>query len=275
MPLTPVTYKDLPVRIILALTGAFIFTVYGEKENSLELLLLPEFYPAFLTSLVIALVVIHYIYFANTVLNVKYDWQGATVQRLLLQLLFALIVPSLLAFSMATIYFRYNKVDLRNTFYITHEFPFIVLLLTLLNAYYIGYYFLVKWQRAHRQLLSMESSVLQDRKDILIVSRGNKNLPITISEISCVFRENEANFLQMIDGERYFLTGTLDDVFQRLDGCSFFRVNRQLIINRKILLGYKNDINGKIALELSVKVPEPPIVSQKRAKGFREWVGNF
>lgn len=275
MPSTIVRYKDLPIRIILSITGALIFTIYGEKESTLELLLLPEFYPAFVISLVIASVVIHYVYAANTLLNRSYDWQKVPLQRALLQLLVSLAIPALIAFGMAVAYFHYHNVDIRKTFYLTHEFPFIVLLLALLNAYYICYYFLVKWQRTHTAMVNLEKSSLAptvaEKGDTFLVSRGNRNIPVLISDIACIYRTGDANYLLTHEGEKYFLSGTMDDAGQKLDR-QFFRVNRQLIINRSVLVSYKNDSFGKIALQLSVEVPEPAIVSQKRAKGFREWV---
>ena len=53
---------------------------------------------------------------------------------------------------------------------------------------------------------------------------------------------------------------------------SFFRANRQIIVSRNACKAYENIENGKISIDLSVDVKFPVIVSQKRAKAFRNWI---
>jgi len=270
----PLKYNDLHLRIIGSVIGAHIFTVYGEPESSLEWFFKKDYYPAFALSLFIAFILTSYIHYLTTRLDRKYDWQHHTIKRVLLQLLFGVAVPALFAFLVTGLYLRVRDVNILKTTYISHDFQYLQLLLILINAYYLAHFLYLRWQQAEQKAVSLP--VTEEKAtppQMITVSRGSKNFPIAINDIAVIYRQDEVNYLRTFDAEKYFLPYTLDDLIQQLDQ-SFFRVNRQVIISRRALASYKNLDYGKIQLRLiDIDYQEPVVVSQKRAKGFREWVG--
>ena len=267
----PVAYKDRYIRITACIIGAHIFTIYGEPESSLEWLLKRDYYPAFLISLFIALAVTSYIRWITRKLDTKYDWQQATTSRLLVQPLIGLLFPALLAFAITWLYLRANGINILATSYVTHDFQFLMLMLAIVNAYYVTYFFYIRWQQAESMLQHKGLTETLSSHDYFMVSQGTKNVPLELAVIACVYRDDDANYLLTLIGERYFVPGTLDDAMQKLDK-SFFRANRQLIISRTVLVSYKNIEYGKLQLTLSVVVPDDGVISQKRAKSFKDWV---
>ena len=79
-------------------------------------------------------------------------------------------------------------------------------------------------------------------------------------------------YLKTDTGENYVTTYALDDLYGLLDPTFFFRANRQMIINKSACKSYNSLEYGKISLELDPSFKEPVVVSQKRAKAFREWI---
>ena len=264
-----VAYKDKYIRLFACIIGAHVFTVYGEPESSLEWLLKRDYYPAFLISLLIAFAVTAYIRWINRKLDRKYDWQHHTTSRLLLQPLLGLLLPALLAFGFTWFYLRMRGVNILATSYVTHDFQFLLLMLAVVNAYYITYFFYVRWQNAER-MLTRTMIPTDNPTGYFVVSQGTKTVPVELTAIACIYRDDDANYLITFDQERFFIPGTLDDAMQKLDK-NFFRVNRQLIIARKTLVSYKNIEFGKMQLTLSIDVPDDRVVSQKRAKSFKDW----
>ena len=52
----------------------------------------------------------------------------------------------------------------------------------------------------------------------------------------------------------------------------FFRINRQMLVNRNAIVSFESYFNRKIILELRLKFSEKPIVSRLKVTGFKEWL---
>lgn len=271
----PIRYHDLYVRIAASVIGAHIVVIFGEPLSTFEILLKSYYYPAFAISFVIAFLLITYVWWVSTFLNRKYDWEHYPLSRTLLQMLLGMVVPAFLAFFQAWFYLRLRGVNILKTTYVSHDFQYILLMLVILNAYYIAYYFFIRWKQAANALDNIKTTpdkdVLINDRDYFIVSQGAKSVPVRLGDICFIYRKEDANLLQTFDGETFFISQPLDDVQQQLTR-DFFRVNRQLIITRRSIVNYKATDFGKIELILRPAFYEQAIVSQKRAKSFREWV---
>lgn len=270
----PVRYRDLYVRLIAAIAAAFIVTIFGEHKSLFELLTMPLFYLGFLVSLAIALVLISYIYWVTVQLDRRYPWEQQALVRTLLQLLLGLLVPALLDFFQAWLFMRSYDVNILETTYVSHDFQYILLMLAIINIYYFGFYFYLRWRQAEqwtRRLHQEPPANANTSAEVFMVSRGSLSIPLPFDDIAYVFREAEVNFLMTFCGERFFTGRTLDDIAQELD-MRFYRINRQMVVHRKAILHFKPAEFGKLYLELSPSFAEPVVVSQKRAKSFREWI---
>jgi hypothetical protein len=80
-------------------------------------------------------------------------------------------------------------------------------------------------------------------------------------------------YLKTTTPETFVTTYALDDLFGLLDEADFFRANRQMIIQRTACKSYSSLEHGKILVELEPPAKEPVVVSQKRARAFRDWIG--
>lgn len=272
----PIRYHDLYVRIAASVIGAHIVVIFGEPLSTFEILLKSYYYPAFAISFVIAFLLITYVWWVSTFLNRKYDWEHYPLSRTLLQTLLGMVVPAFLAFFQAWFYLRIRGVNILKTTYVSHDFQYILLMLVILNAYYIAYYFFIRWKQAANALdtikiPNVKEEALIDDRDYFIVSQGAKSVPVRLEDICFIYRKEDANLLQTFNGETFFISQPLDDIQQQLSK-DFFRVNRQLIVTRRSIVNYKATDFGKIELVLRPAFYEPAIVSQKRAKSFREWV---
>lgn len=270
-----IKYNDLLFRIIISLIAAHIIVAFGATQSFFQLLINWKYYRSLLPSAVIAFLLISEVYLATVKLDKRFDWRERTVQRIGLQLLLALIIPAITAFLLATVYFAafgYNI--LRNTYYLEFDFPVIVILLLLLNIYYLAFYFFRRWQLAEQEkALETIQQTAEKQKSVFMVHKGNKGVPIALDNICYFYHEGGLNFLRTFEKEDFLITQPLDEVQKQLPDKQFFRVNRQMIVNYLSCRHFELLQYGRLELILDPKPKEPVIVSQRRTRAFKEWIG--
>lgn len=271
-----VAYKDLYLRLLACLIGSHIIVVYGETKSTFAILLTPAYYYAVLGSFIIAFSLFSVMRQICKWLDKKFDWVEHTVIRIGLQLFLGVILPSLLAFLMAALYFAIRGRNILQTSYLRYDFHFIVLQLVLINFYYVSYYFYVRWLQAERIIKTLGKQLSNDIaasvRETFQVSKGAKSLLLPIEDIAYCYREGENNYLRTVNGEDFFIELALDEVQQKLPQQDFFRVNRQMIAQRRTLKGYELLSYGKLKADLWPPYKEEVVVSQKRAVAFKNWM---
>lgn len=271
-------YHDFYFRVIIALLAAHLIIAFGEKETFFQLLVMPAYYWSLLPSFIIAFLLVNFVNLVTVRLDKRHDWIQEPVIRAALQLTLALLLPAVLAFLLASAYFWAFGYNIFKTLYLKYDFPVIVLLLVLLNAYYLSFYFYRRSRLAEKALShpvpTKEENNLKEKaiKEIFLVQRGAETIPLPISAIAYFYREGDYNFLKTFDGESYLVTQTLDEIEQEVDSHIFFRANRQVIVQRKACNRFSNLDYGKLELFTQPAFKQPVIISQRRAKQFREWM---
>lgn len=273
----PVRYNDLYFRIIAALLAAHCIVAFGDKETLFQLLLDKYYYMALGSSFVIALILVSIVNFVTRKLDRFYDWKQYPVERTGLQLLAGLVLPAVVALLLAALYFKLNGLDIFKTLYLQIDFPVIVGMILLFNLYYLAYYFYLRMRMAEMAVaqVSGNANIASDKsetKEVIIASRGAKNIPIPVEKISYIYHQDQYNFIRTSDKEDFLVTYPLDTIQQQLSPKQFFRVNRQMLVNFNACRHFENIENQKLRLHVLPESKEPIIISQKRAREFKDWM---
>jgi len=273
----PVRYNDLYFRIIAALLAAHCIVAFGDKETLFQLLLDKYYYMALGSSFVIALILVSIVNFVTRKLDRFYDWKQYPVERTGLQLLAGLVLPAVVALLLAALYFKLNGLDIFKTLYLQIDFPVIVGMILLFNLYYLAYYFYLRMRMAEMAVAqaSSNATIASDKseiKEVIIASRGAKNIPIPVEKISYIYHQDQYNFIRTSDKEDFLVTDPLDTIQQQLSPKQFFRVNRQMLVNFNSCRHFENIENQKLRLHVLPESKEPIIISQKRAREFKDWM---
>jgi len=271
-----VSYNDLYFRIAACLIGSHILIVYGETLSTFQILLIPGYYYSLAGSFAIAMILFAFIREVVKRLDARFDWKHRAVERAGMQLLTGLVLPGVMAFLMAFVYFRIRGgINIFNTSYLRYDFDFIIALLLMINLYYIAYYFYARWHQAEkvlRELVIPAGSTEAVPKNTFQVSKGSGNILLPVSGIAYIYRDRDSNFLRTVTGEDYYIPETLDEVQQQLPEDLFFRANRQFIIHRNACTGYDLLSYGKLKANIVPAFNEEVVVSQKRAQAFKKWM---
>jgi DNA-binding LytR/AlgR family response regulator len=107
----------------------------------------------------------------------------------------------------------------------------------------------------------------------VLVRKGVENITMLLSEIVLFFTENKVVHAIDKNGKKFMVDKTLADLEIELDKKTFFRANRQYILNIDYIKSYKPYDRVKLWVELNVKGIEHVIViSQETAPWFRKWM---
>lgn len=120
-------------------------------------------------------------------------------------------------------------------------------------------------------LLAQMGGLKKKYKTCFLIPERDKLIPLAVSNIAYIFIDTKTVKAISLDGHTYFLNQTLDDIMAQLDPEVFFRANRQYIIARTAVKDLSIWFGNKLAINLTVPVPEKIIVSKARVGEFKTW----
>ncbi|MFT3738753.1 MAG: LytTR family DNA-binding domain-containing protein [Breznakibacter sp.] len=111
------------------------------------------------------------------------------------------------------------------------------------------------------------------RTPTILIYQGEKIIPLDTQKIALFFLDADYVFAFAFESQKYIVTQSLEEL-ETICGLSFFRVNRQYLVNRKAIKDVSRYLNRKILINLSVNYPEQILVSKVKAPLLLEWLTN-
>ncbi|OJJ22469.1 hypothetical protein BKI52_07245 [marine bacterium AO1-C] len=99
-----------------------------------------------------------------------------------------------------------------------------------------------------------------------------KSLVKQVKDVALFCVEQENVYLYTFAGEKFPLFKKLEYVESVCDPTQFFRINRQMLVNRAAVVSFEPYFNRKIALHLQVQLSEVVVVSRLKVAPFKEWL---
>ncbi len=99
-----------------------------------------------------------------------------------------------------------------------------------------------------------------------------KIYPLLVADIAFIYYENEATYLYNFKGEKHPLFKTMDDIENLISPDQFYRISRQMIINRKAIKEIEPYFNQRLVVHLTVKTPEQALVPRLKVSSFLAWI---
>ncbi|WP_422860811.1 LytR/AlgR family response regulator transcription factor [Flagellimonas sp. S174] len=202
-------------------------------------------------------------------LDKKMPYEKGLSKRLIVQILLTnLIVQGFIILATEIINALYTDKPLPIKFYTYNLFIFFIWILVI-NGLYIGIYFYDEW-RSSQKMREQDKALRQTGFE---VGLGNKKSHIPFSSIAWFFVDERTTYLITQTGQSFVLDDSLNKIMPKLPEELFFRLNRKYIVNRNQLLGYKKEVNGKLAVEFGNKTQpnNTEIVSRTTAPEFKKW----
>ena len=266
-----IPYNDKKIRAVGSIVVAY-WVVMLRNSDFLEYMTTTSFYIDMLMATPSAWVLWFLLRKIHIWLDVKFGWfEGAVIKRILYQVIFGVLSISVSAVFVTYLQFEFiYEQSLIESAWLYIEFPMVVLIITLINTYYVIYYLV--WKQQHSNELVNSKDIGVETLDSLIAAKGSSSVVIPIQEIKMIYKQDQINFIQTTEGDKLiFNEYSLNDIQKKLNPEEFFRSNRQSIIARSQIESYKSIENGKIQVYIKA-IDSPIIISQKNASKFRSWI---
>lgn len=113
----------------------------------------------------------------------------------------------------------------------------------------------------------------QKKKTRLVARRGAEHVFLLLDDVVLFYTENKIVFVLDKEGRKYMLDKNLSDLEEELDRETFFRANRQYILNINYVRSYKTYERVKLQVDLNIPIQNHSIIiSQETAPLFKKWV---
>lgn len=122
-------------------------------------------------------------------------------------------------------------------------------------------------------MMQMEPTRKRYRSCFLMPER-DKLVPLPVTNIAYVYIDSKTVKIVTFEHKNYYMNVTLDDLMDILDPELFFRANRQFIVSRTAIKDISIWFGNKLAVNLSVEVPEKIIISKAKVSEFKTWFLN-
>ncbi len=123
----------------------------------------------------------------------------------------------------------------------------------------------------YEQLIKQLSGNTKNNINSVLIYQKDKVLPLKLNEVALFYIEHEITQVICLNRKSYTIPQNLDELENLTDG-TFFRVNRQYLINRAVVKDAEAYFHRKYVVNLIVDFPEKIIVSKNRASAFFSWL---
>jgi DNA-binding LytR/AlgR family response regulator len=151
----------------------------------------------------------------------------------------------------------------------TRDLVIISVWFLVINGIYIGLHYYREWQKAE----AIREEEKQIRSEGMVVTHGKKDIRLNFYELAGFFVEGDYVVACTTAGKQYYLDQSLRSVEEMLPAAFFFRLNRQFMLHRQVISGFRRAENGKIQVLLKEHECFPPKipVSRTKAPSFKNW----
>lgn len=118
------------------------------------------------------------------------------------------------------------------------------------------------------ETLQTESSY----KNSLLVAYKDKLIPLAAKDIAYFYLENKTVKAFTFTNSHYVVDESLEKLSQQLSPKDFFRINRQYIVSRSAIKDLSVWFSSRLALNLTVSIPERLFVSRSNISEFKQWL---
>lgn len=153
-------------------------------------------------------------------------------------------------------------------FYTTDIF-IIFIWFVVFNGVYVGMHYYAEWKESEKTRLE-EKKI---RAGGFTVKHGKQNLQISFEDMLGFYVDDGYTVLLTRQHKKYFPDKSLDKIEEALPAEWFFRLNRQYIVHRSAVTGFKRTGDGKIDVLINAaeNFPGTIPVSRIKAAAFKNW----
>jgi DNA-binding LytR/AlgR family response regulator len=110
-------------------------------------------------------------------------------------------------------------------------------------------------------------------KERFLIKTGTRLIPVHSSQIAFFYTREKYQYIKTGSSNDLIVAMPLDEIEEKVEPRTFFRVNRQFIINYHYIEKVYNMFNGKLKVIMKPASHEDIIVSRLKTADFKKWLG--
>lgn len=123
-----------------------------------------------------------------------------------------------------------------------------------------------------KELLPVQFPPTTEYQQCFLTQYRDKTLVKYVKDIALFRIENETVYLHTFSGEKFPVFKNLEYLESVCDPKQFFRINRQMLVNKNAVVSLQPYFHRKMMVELSVELTEKPLVSKTKVSKFLSWL---
>ena len=132
-------------------------------------------------------------------------------------------------------------------------------------------------QLADKTVSSLTANTLLEKEKKAQISFSirlkDKMYFVLVDNIAFIYLEGDTVYLIDFKGEKHIISKTLDALEKAIPAQQFYRINRQMIVNRQAIKDVETYPNQRKVVHLTiVPTPEDAIVPRAKVKPFLSWI---
>lgn len=109
-------------------------------------------------------------------------------------------------------------------------------------------------------------------RERFLVSRKDEYITIEVQNVCFIHSQQNITRLYLTDGTSATIPYTLDQLEKEMNPASFFRANRQHMIQVRHIKKVSNWFNYKLKVEMNGYPQEEILISREKAATFKKWL---
>jgi two-component system response regulator LytT len=105
----------------------------------------------------------------------------------------------------------------------------------------------------------------------VLVYHKDKIFPVRLDNIAIFYIENESTYLITFDNTKHSIYKTLEEL-DKITSTSFYRVNRQYLINRRAIKEVSQYFARKLSINLMIPFAEKILIRKEKMTDFLNWL---
>ncbi len=127
-----------------------------------------------------------------------------------------------------------------------------------------------EWRTDYRELTKLLQKDIASKR--FLIKLGQTIRVVDLQDAAYFYTESKITFLVSKDGKRYPLDISLEKVEEMADPQTFFRINRQFIVNINAIKEMYAYSKSRVKLELIPRCDLDTVVSTERSPVFKKWL---
>lgn len=122
------------------------------------------------------------------------------------------------------------------------------------------------------EYISNSASSATRYRERFLISRRDEYITIDNKQVCFIHSQQNITRLYLADGTSASISSTLDQLEKEMNPASFFRANRQYLIQVSHIKKVSNWFNYKLRVEMNGYPKEEILISREKAAGFKKWL---